>query len=106
MSTALEIPLSPNPQYFQISIGNTNYNYNLNLWWNNITGCWVLDIADEESNPILYGIPLVTGADLLEQYDYLGFGGQLIAQTDFDITAPPTFSNLGDTGHLYFVTTP
>jgi hypothetical protein len=65
-------------------------------------GSWVLDIADDIGNPILSGIPLVTGANLLSQYGYLGFGGGLYVMTTSDPDAVPTFENLGDDGLLYW----
>lgn len=98
-----EIPLSPEPQKFSIELAGVSYN--LNLSWNEVVSAWVVDIADRNENPILRGIPLVGNVDLLEPYPYLNFGGQLIAQTDNDIEVPPTFNNLGSTGHLYFITT-
>lgn len=98
-----EIPLSPRPQTFGITLAGRALNLTL-LWRNVDEGGWVLDIADGENVPIVRGIPLVTGADLLGQYAYLGFGGQLIVQTDHDTDAVPTWENLGDTSHLYFVT--
>jgi hypothetical protein len=48
----------------------------------------------------------VPGIDLLEQFGYLNFGGELRVETDFDKNAPPTSANLGSQSHLYFVTTP
>lgn len=86
-----------------MSISLLSIIYRLTLKWNQNSQCWILDITDVNSIPILTGIPLVTGADLLEQFEYLGIGGQLIAQTDNNIDAVPTFDNLGSTGHLYFV---
>jgi hypothetical protein len=102
--TVQEIPLVAASQTFDISLANVVYKMTL-VWRAAPEGGWVLDIADSDSVPILAGIPLVTGADLLAQYAYLGFGGELIVQTDHDVDAVPTFENLGDTSHLYFVTT-
>lgn len=102
MATPYEIPLSAQPQTFQISLASVAYT--LTVRWNSTSAAWVLDIADSSgSNNILCGIPLVTGCDLLAQHAYLHFGGQLIVQTDNDLTAPPTQDNLGTAGHLYFV---
>lgn len=67
-------------------------------------GGWVVDIAGADNTPLLNGVPLVTGADLLAQYGYLGIGGQLRVQTSSDPDAVPTFENLGDDGQIYFVT--
>ena len=67
-------------------------------------GGWILDIADGNNTPIVSGIPLVTGADLLAQYAYLGIGGSLYVSNPNDPGASPTFGSLGDTSSLYFVT--
>ena len=100
--TVSEIPLIAASQSLGISLNGTLYN--LRLAWNVMAQSWTLDLADVNNTPILQGIPLVTGADLLEQYAYAGIGGSLYVQSDGDQTAAPTFTNLGSTGHLYFVT--
>lgn len=104
MSNIYEVKLQPGvPQTCTVLLGGVEYTLTLN--YRNITnGGWVLDIADSFSNPILSGIPLVTGANLLGQYGYLGFGGGLWAQTLSDQDAVPTFANLGGDGKLYWVT--
>lgn len=99
-----EIPLIAANQSFRVTlIGVT---YAMKVRWSAPSACWVLDIADTNDVPIITGIPIVTGADLLEPYKTLGIGGQLIAQTDYDTDAVPTFDNLGSLGRLYFVTDP
>ena len=102
MSNTYEIPLINSPQLFSITLSNISYN--LQIVWNNIALVWVIDFYDANQVAILTGVPLVTGVDLLAPYTDLGFGGKLFAQTDHDLTAPPTFDNLGITGHLYWVT--
>lgn len=72
--------------------------------WNRFMEAWVVDIYESDGTTlVLGGIGLVTGADLLRQYGYLGLGGQMIAQTDHDTDAVPTFENLGGEGHLYYL---
>ena len=95
-----EIPLSPQAQTFDVSLANLDYN--MRVTWNPISVCWVLDIADTNGVPLVQGIPLITGADLLAQYTYLGISGGLIVTVD-DGIGVPTFQGLGDSGHLYFV---
>lgn len=104
MTTAYEIPLSPDPQKFSIELGGVTYN--LTLTWNTMTNSWMLAIADSNNNPMISSIPVVTGCNLLAPYGYLNFGGTLVALTDGDVDAVPTFENLGLQGHLYYVTTP
>ncbi|WP_436286583.1 phage baseplate plug family protein [Robbsia andropogonis] len=102
MTTYSEIPLSSKPQTLTVSLGGTTYQ--LTVKWNAVSSCWVLDIADSTGAGIVSGIPMITGADLLGQYAYLGISGALYCQTDNDPSAVPTFSNLGTTGHLYLAT--
>lgn len=102
--TPFLIPLANGPQTLSISLAGTLYN--LRLYWNVPAQLWLLDIASASGTALLSGIPLVTGVDLLDQYQYLGFGGSLYAQTDNAALTPPTFDNLGVTGNLYFVTNP
>jgi len=99
-TTFYEVPLSGAPQSFSISIAGATYN--LRLTYQNVAdGGWVLDLSDSSGNAIVQGIPLVTGADLLAQYGYLGLGFSLVVNTDGDADAVPTFANLGTLSHLY-----
>jgi hypothetical protein len=103
VTTSYEIPLEPAAQTFQIALAG--YTYAVTMWWSTATACWNISIADPNGAAILDSIPLVTGVDLLGPYAYLGFGGQLVVQTDHNPDAVPTFENLGTTGHVYFVVT-
>ena len=105
MATIYEIPLSPEPQRFSISLGDIEYQLRLS-YQDAPEGGWLLDISNSSDNPgapIVAGIPLVTGADLLEQYRHLGIAGELWVSTDADSDAVPTFANLGRAGRLFFV---
>lgn len=100
--TAYEVPLIAAPQSFGIALANVQYQ--LTVHWCEPSACWVLDIADVNQTPILLGIPLVPGIDLLAQYAYLGFGGGLYVQSLSDINQIPTFDSLGSDGLVFFVT--
>ena len=104
MATAYEIPLQASAQTFVISLAGVTYG--MTLRWCASNASWILDIADANGVALVQGIPLVTGADLLAQYAYLGIGGSLYAQTDHDVYQVPNYAGLGSSGHLYFVTTP
>lgn len=83
---------------------NTNNSGNqMSLAWNPQSSNWIANIADSTGNPLVNGVPLVTGANLVEQFGHLGFSGQLRTATDNAGDVPPTFNNLGTTGHMYFV---
>lgn len=96
-----EIPTGPSQRRFSIPLGDKTYNLRLD-YADAPEGGWLLDIADAQNNLIVCGIPLVTGADLLAQYAYLGIGGKLFVTTDGDLGAVPTYSNLGVSSHLWW----
>jgi hypothetical protein len=102
MLTAYEIPLSPQAQTFSITLAGVSYN--LTLQWRSVDslGGWTLDIADAFKNPLVSGIPLVTGRNLLAPYAYLSIGGGLWVLTDGNAPAIPGYANLGLQSHLYF----
>ncbi len=100
--TTYEIPLSGSPENFSVSLAGVEYKFN--VWFKNVDqGGWIIDIAMADGTPLINGIPLVTGADLLAQYKYLGIAGELWVATDGNVDATPTYSNLGTASHLYFV---
>ena len=100
-SNAYVIPLLPQNQELDISLAGVSYH--LVVRWNKFSNAWVLDIQDSQQNPIVSGIPLVTGCDILEQYAYLGFGGSMVVQSTNDADIVPSYSTLGSTGNLFFV---
>ncbi len=99
---AYEIPLSPKAQTLTVQMDGVKRK--LTFYWNTASACWIIDIKDPDGTPVLTGIPVVTGLDLLEQHAYLELGGSLIVQTDHGPLLPPTFENLGTEGHVFFVT--
>lgn len=102
MPTPFEIPLANPPQTFLTTLSGVTYSMAV-LWRDDPAGGWFLDIADDQGVPIISGIALVTGADLLAQYAYLGIPGRLIVATDHATDAAPTFDNLGALSHLYYI---
>lgn len=101
MTTPYEIPLSPTPQTFGITLNEIDYN--LTFRWNQASQSWQLDIADANLTMLVAGLAVITGAGLLGQFSYLGISGQIIVQTTHDTFAVPTYENLGDAGKVYFV---
>jgi len=89
-------------QQFSITLGSETYK--INLVWNNVGGLWIMNLNDASNNPIVHGIPLVTGIGLLRQYGYLGFEGDLFVQSNNDPDALPTYAGLGVTSQLYYTT--
>lgn len=97
------IPLVNVPQTFNIDLAGVTYN--LTCRWNDsFEAGWLLDIADSAQNPIVSGLPLITGANVLAGLDYLGIDGTLFVFTNGDPNAVPTLDNLGIDSNLYFTT--
>jgi hypothetical protein len=90
------------PQTFSITLGSESYK--VTLVWNTIANLWILDLNDSSGNPIIQGIPLVTGLGLLRQYGYLDFDGDLFVQSTTDPYALPTFAGFGSTSNLFYTT--
>ena len=99
-----KIPLVNEPQSFQISLAGIDYI--LTCKWNDMDeGGWVLDIADANTEtPIVFNIPLITGANLLDGLEYLGINGELYVYTDGDQNAVPSLQSLGIESNVYFQT--
>jgi hypothetical protein len=102
MEEIFVIPLTNIPQRFTIELSGVAYI--ITCKWNPEAPAWVLDFADEASNQVLLtNVPLVAGADLLEQFKHVGIPGKLLVYTDGDEFAPPTLENLGQEANLYYV---
>ncbi|ENS4778499.1 TPA: hypothetical protein PFT73_002138 [Klebsiella pneumoniae] len=63
--------------------------------------CWFLDLMDSTGSDLIKGIPLITGADLLAQYRFLGLGFSLYVVCDDPASENPTQFDLGINSHLY-----
>lgn len=95
-----EIPLSPENQSFSISLAGKSFQ--MAVTWR--AAFWCLDIMDSSGADLIKGVPLITGADLLAQYDYLGLGFSLYVGCDNPANVNPTETDLGIYSHLYAVT--
>lgn len=98
-----EIPLSPAPQTFVVTLSGADYR--MTVQYRDAGGAgWVLDIADANGNSLVNGLPLVTGGDLLAQHRHLGFAGGLWVQGAANPDDVPTFDDLGVGSHVFWVT--
>lgn len=95
-----EVPLIPSSQIVRCTVGGIVYV--LTLTWRG-TG-YVLDIADTKNNMLVSGLSLVTGADLLAQFSYLGITGALVILSDNNPSSVPRYATLGISSHLMVVT--
>jgi hypothetical protein len=99
---AVIIPLKPQPSVFRVFLNGINYQFTTR--WNIPGNYWVLNIADQYGDKLICGIPLITGLNLIEQYQYIIQGGLWIISTE-NVYFDPTYTNLGITNNLYYTTT-
>lgn len=91
-----EIPLTADNQQFSITIAGAIWQISI-IWRDPI---WVMGIQSDGGKPVISGIPLVTGADLLAQYAYMGLGFKLVVVCDDSTQDYPTKTDLGGRSHL------
>lgn len=96
----IEIPLYPDSQEFSIIL--VDVTYQISITWRD--PYWIMDMANNSGSQVVKGVPLVTGADLLAQYSYLGFGFKLVVVCDDADQDYPTQTDLGTGSHLLVVT--
>lgn len=95
-----EIPISPDNQQFSYAVNGLSYQFRF-IWRGTF---WVIDISDSKGELIIGGIPMIPGADLLEQHAHLGLGFALLVQCDDPGQDYPTENDIGLSSHLYIIT--
>lgn len=99
-----EIPLAPAPERFAVTLPDGS-ELRMSIVWRNRGGAgWVLDLATSDGTPLVSGIPLVTGCDLLGQFKHIGIPGGLVVVSSGAVPDDePTFLGLGTDQRLYYV---
>ncbi len=101
--TIFEFPLSPNAQQMTVPIGGSELTFRF-AWADSPDGGWFVDISRLDGTPLVRGLPLTAGENVLQKFDYLGIGGAIYVQTDADPLIEPTYDNLGLNGRVLLVT--
>lgn len=97
-----QIPLYPGAQQFLVTLDNKTLQIRL-IWREAEGGGWFIDFLDVNEIPILCGIPLRCGHNLLGQYEYLGLG-KMQAMINNDDRRDPTYEDMGNNLELYWTT--
>ena len=92
-----EIPLQAGSQEFFTPLSGVTYKFKL-LWRDPIG--WFLDIEKADGIPLISGIGVVTGVNLIKQYKHK-IKGELWVYTDG--LENPEYKSVGDTLKLYWV---
>ena len=92
--SVVRIPTSPLPQRFLITLAAGQTYQMVTQYRDAPEAGWTLDIGEPDGTAIISGIPLVTGINLLAQYQHL-IVGSLFVLSDADMWAAPGFADLG-----------
>ena len=98
--SVIEIPLSRGAQKFTIRLGDKLFRFRL-IYRKAVGGGWFLDMTDVSTGDGINGIPLVKNTDLLEQYQYKGFG-HLVMLFEHTEREEPGFEDVGKAVRLYW----
>lgn len=63
-----------------------------------------MDLSTYEGVPLIQGLPLTAGEDVVQQFAYLNIGGEIRVETDGNVLFEPTYDNLGSNGKVLFIT--
>lgn len=92
-----EIPLKVGAQEFITPLDGTSYHFR--LLWRDPVG-WFLDISTSDLVPLVLGISLVTGVNLIQQYQHKIKGELWILTDNLD---NPDYQSVGNALKLYWI---
>jgi hypothetical protein len=90
-----QIPLAEGSQTFSITLGDYQCKVSV-IYREADVGGWFIDVERTDGSAAVYGLPLVTGVDLLAQHKHLGLGG-LSVQWSGGGMEYPSFEDMGKT---------
>lgn len=100
MSMTYEVPLSRGSQSFTLELEKT-YQFVI-VWREGVEGGgWFLDVSDDAGSPLVLGLPLVVGTNLLDQFSYLELG-ELWVELDGREDRALVYDDVGTTARLYW----
>lgn len=99
--TPYEIPTTPRHERFRITLSGTEYQITQRYCQG--AQAWVVNIDQADGTPRVRGLMLVTGVDLMSQFEHLGLAGAIVVQSDDVVDKVPSYATLGQTGHVYYL---
>lgn len=96
----LMLPTSNDPaQSFVTQLGSVKYQFD--ICWNDRAGVWNMDMTIASTQtPILQGVPLLLGADLLADYN-LNMGSMIVVD-EMGTSTDATVDDLGNRINVYW----
>ena len=103
INEVFRVPLEAFPQTFRVTLSGIEVE--ISTSWNDAMNLWVMSMKDYVADKMLIGaIALVPGVDLLEQYEYLGFGARMVVYNNQNPAKIPDLDDLGGATNLYYLT--
>lgn len=101
VTVIIQLPLTTDtPQSFTVQLGTVTYQ--VNLYWNDRSSVWLMDLFNPTTQaPIVTGLALTLGADLLAPYS-LGIGSLMVIDETGTHTEA-TLTSLGSTTNVYWI---
>lgn len=98
-----ELPLRQGPSIFSLSIKGRDFRFRF-AYANTEGGGWYVDIGETDGQPLVCGLPLTAGLNLLGQFGYLGLGFGLYVSVDGRPDEAPVYDDMGNGLHVKVVT--
>lgn len=96
------IPFS-DPGSWQMQITLSSQVFVLNFHWNALNEYWLMNIYDNDSNPLVLGIKVVTNFDITAQFPLLGMPqGSIVCQNILDSWEKIQRFDMGQTNELIY----
>ena len=110
-SQIVYISSQPNQQTTaQLEVDGEALVLGLSIYWDYMSGYWLMDVYNAAGTQLLSGVPMITGsypaANILGQYAYLAIGSAYILNQSTGASDYPTSTDLGTTFVLLWSDTP
>lgn len=104
MKSFISLTNSPNQAYTVTIPGDSrNITFIITQSFNAQAGYWTLGIHDNANVPIVLGVPLLCGYNLLEQYGYLDIGELYVVNVSDQTIEAPDDNNIAENFQLEWV---
>jgi hypothetical protein len=104
MTSTIDLTNIANQTYtLEVPGDDQNITFIITQSWNAQAHYWVIGIYGNDGNPIVIGVPLLCGHDLLEQYQYLNIGSLYVVNTGDPTIEAPDDTNIGQNFKLLWV---
>lgn len=104
MISEITLSADPNQKYTVAVPGDKrNIEFIITQSFNEQANYWTISIYDKTGTPIVMDVPLLTGQDLLEQYQYLNIGSLYVINYGDSTIENPDSKNIASNFKLLWV---